>query len=167
MPAQPSGGRVAAWRELRRAGAVQVAQGTWAVPATPVFEPMLDRVRELAERHEGEFTVFDASPHDGPSAERLTDAWAAAREDDWSEFVADGDKYLDELAKETRNEKFTLAELEEEEQSMERLRRWHRDLRLREGEPSPAGQAADRQLQRCEAALEAYTEAVYRALGAT
>jgi hypothetical protein len=36
--------------------------------------------------------------------------------------------------------KFTLAELEEEEQSLERLRRWYRDIRARDvfGAPDAA-----------------------------
>ena len=167
MPAQPSAGRVAAWRELRKAGAVQVGQGCWAVPATPVFEPMLDRVRTLADQHGGEFTLFDATPGDDASRHSLEQAWADARADDWREFTADCGKYLDELAKETADEKFTLAELEEEEQSMDRLRRWHRDLRLREVSPSGSATDAHHLLTTCERALETYTTKVYEALGAT
>jgi hypothetical protein len=167
MPAQPSGGRVAAWRELRKAGAVQLGQGTWAVPAAPVFAPMLDRVRALSDQHGGEFHVFEAIPHDEPTRGAVRQAWAAARADEWAEFASDCGKYLDELAKETSNEKFTLAELEEEEQSMERLRRWHRDLRLREREPSSESDEVTALLSQCETALETYTEDVYRALGAS
>ena len=36
------------------------------------------------------------------------------------------------LRREIRNEKFTLAELDEEEQNVDRLRRWHRELRSRD-----------------------------------
>src|SRR6476620_8584938 len=89
MPAQPSAGRVTAWRELRKAGAVQVGQGCWAVPAVPVFQPMLDRVRALADQHGGEFTLFDATPGDDTSRRSLDEAWAEARADDWREFIAD------------------------------------------------------------------------------
>jgi hypothetical protein len=60
--------------------------------------------------------------------------------------------------------KLTLAELDEEEQSLERLRRWHRELRLRDvlGAPSAAG--ADQRLKECEAKLEHYTQRVFRAV---
>ena len=56
------------------------------------------------------------------------------------------------------------AELDEEEQSLERLRRWHRELRLRDvlGAPSAAG--ADRRLKECEAKLEDYTQRVFHAV---
>ena len=57
---------------------------------------------------------------------RLEQSYAAAREEEWAEFDADCGKYLAELDKEERLGKYTLAELEEEEQSLERLRRWYR-----------------------------------------
>jgi hypothetical protein len=51
-----------------------------------------------------------------------------------------------EIDKEIAKKKFTLAELDEEEQSLERLRRWHRELRLRDalGAPSATDGAPDR-----------------------
>lgn len=44
MPTEPSRHRVAVWRELRRAGAVQLGPGSWALPALPVFAESVERV---------------------------------------------------------------------------------------------------------------------------
>jgi hypothetical protein len=63
---------------------------------------------------------------------RLEQLYAAAREEEWAEFDADCGKYLAELDREERIGKYTLAELEEEEQSLDRLRRWYRELRSRD-----------------------------------
>ncbi|MEU6745232.1 Chromate resistance protein ChrB [Spirillospora sp. NPDC046719] len=83
---------------------------------------------------------------------------------DWTEFLDDCDKYEAELAKEIRTAKFTLAKLEEEERSLERLRRWHRDLTARDVFGSPqASQAAER-LKQCAAACEDYAERVFAVL---
>ena len=58
-----------------------------------------------------------------------------------------------------------MAELEEEEeQSMERLRRWHRELRARDVLATPAAYTADRDLRACAAKLEDYTTRVFEAL---
>lgn len=48
------------------------------------------------------------------------------------EFLADSGKFDAEIDKEIRTRKFTMAELEEEEQSLKRLRRWNRELKARE-----------------------------------
>jgi hypothetical protein len=77
---------------------------------------------------------------------------------------ADCGKYLAELAKEERIAKYTLAELEEE-QSLDRLRRWYRELRSRDLLGIPATRDAAIDLKRCEERFEVYAEHVYAALG--
>jgi hypothetical protein len=83
---------------------------------------------------------------------------------EWSEFHADCGKYLAELEKEERIGKYTLAELEEEEQSLDRLRRWFRELRSRDllGVPASIDSATD--LKLCEERFQIYAEHVYAAL---
>lgn len=92
---------------------------------------------------------------------------SAARRADRAEFLADCGKFEQELAKETRMAKFTSAELEEVEQSLERLRRWHRGLAARDVfGVSEAAEAAER-LRQCAAACDHYAEQVLRALHGT
>jgi hypothetical protein len=45
----------------------------------------------------------------------------------------------------------------------ERLRRWHRQLRLRDVLGAPSAASADPRLNACEAKLEDYTRRVFRA----
>ncbi len=100
-------------------------------------------------------------------ADRLEERYRQAREEEWAEFRADAGKYLAELDREEAQCKYTLAELEEEEQSLDRLRRWYRDLRARDLLDTPAAGAAAEHLKRCEARLDAYAERVYAATRAT
>ena len=87
--------------------------------------------------------------------------------EDWTEFLADCGKFEAEIAKEIRIAKFTLAELEEEEQSLERLRRWHRDLSARDVFGAPEAAEAAARLTDCVAACEDYAERVFAALHQT
>ncbi|MGH3466188.1 MAG: Chromate resistance protein ChrB [Thermocrispum sp.] len=66
--------------------------------------------------------------------------------------------------KEIRNEKFTLAEPEEEAQSLQRLRRWHRDLTARDAFGAPEAPQADERLKQCTAVCENYAERVFTGL---
>ena len=72
-----------------------------------------------------------------------------------------------EIAREIAKEKFTFAELEEEEQGMERLRRWYRDLKKRDVLDLPEARDADRHLRVCNTALDGYAELVYQAIHGT
>lgn len=164
VPAEPSRHRVAVWRELRRAGALSLGQGAWVVPDVPAFTDGVTRVIELAERGGGEVLVLDAAGRSKPDAARLEELFTTERAEEWAEFLADCGKFDAEIDKEIRNRKFTMAELEEEEQSLERLRRWHRDIKARDVFGAPAAAEADDQLKHCAGRLAEYTDRVFRAL---
>ena len=166
VPSEPSRHRVAVWRELRRGGAIPLSAGTWALPANPLTTETVDKVQDLIDRApDGELLLLNAHGQDDLSESRLRQQYTAAREAEWAEFLADCAKFHAELDREIAKAKFTLAELEEEEQSLDRLRRWHRELSLRDtfGAPS-AGQAAVA-LKESTERLAGYAEKVYRALG--
>lgn len=165
VPTEPARYRMALWRELRRSGAVPLGQATWAVPDLPAVRPLLDRLSELVAPAAGSFLVLAATGHADADAAHLEQLYAAAREAEWAEFLADCAKYLAELDKEERIGKFTLAELEEEEQSLDRLRRWYRDLRSRDLLGIPATRDAGVELKQCEARFDGYAEQVYAVLG--
>lgn len=164
LPAQPSRRRVAVWRELRKVGALSLGQGVWAVPDVPVFADGVQRALGVAERAQGESVVLRAAGRGPQDAARFEAMFTAAREEDWAEFTADCGKYTAELDKEIGKGKLTLAELEEEEQSLERLRRWHRDLKARDVFGAPGAQEADRQLAECARRFEDYSERVFARL---
>jgi hypothetical protein len=164
LPAEPSRHRVAVWRELRRIGALSLGQGMWAVPDVPIFADGLQRAVELTQRAAGEAVVLEATGRSEADATRLRAMFTAAREADWAEFLADCGKYEAELDKEIGTAKFTLAELEEEEQSLERLRRWHRDIKARDVLGAPSAAEAAQRLKDCAARLEDYTERVFQSL---
>lgn len=164
VPATPSRHRVAVWRELRRIGALPLGQGTWAVPDVPGFADGITRVIELAERGEGEVVVLEATGRGEHDTARLLALFTVEREDEWAEFVADCGKFDAEIDKEIGKRRFAMAELEEEEQSLERLRRWHRDLKARDVFGAPSAVEAERRLKHCTERLADYTERVFAAL---
>lgn len=167
LPREPARHRVACWRELRKAGAVPLAAGTWALPDLPVVGDVVERVAALVARAEGELVRLRATGWADADEDAMAAMFSAARDEEWRELVADGAAYLAELAKEHRTEKYTLAELEEEEQSLDRLRRWYRDIRARDLLASTGHQEADARLKECVAAFDEFAEAVYARIGQT
>ncbi len=164
MPAEPSRHRVAVWRELRKAGAVLLGQGAWAIPEVPAFAARVDRAGELAARGQGQMVALRATGRDEQDSAWLEAAFTAMRQEEWTEIIADFGKFDDEIDKEIALQKFTMAELEEEEQAMERLRRWHRDLAARDVFGAPLAAEAQLRLKHCEQRLADFTDAVFRAL---
>lgn len=163
VPAKPSRHRVAVWRELRRAGAVTVAQGAWALPDVEFCRTALSRAETLAADGSGSIAVFSVLPHNEAAAGLAETAFRNARREEWQEFVADCGKFDDEIASEIAKSKFTFAELEEEEQSLDRLRRWHRDLKRRDLLAGQDAATATVRLHRCETHLADFAERVFAA----
>ncbi|MEO5902278.1 MAG: Chromate resistance protein ChrB [Ilumatobacteraceae bacterium] len=165
LPSEPSRYRVAVWRELRRAGAVQLGQGTWTLPDITGTAAEIAKIAGLVAESGGEVLVLAAKGWGEPDAALVRARFDEARRAEWTEFASECDKALAELRSEIAKQKFTLAELDEEEQNVERLRRWHRELSVRDafGAADPAEMQA--RLDDCTAALTQFTELVYAALG--
>jgi hypothetical protein len=153
---------VAVWRELRKAGAVSLQQATWALPARREFQEALAKAVSLVEQAGGEALMFDAAGRDDATAARLEALFTEAREAEWTEFLAECGRFEEEIHKEIRTEKFTSAELDEEEQSLERLRRWFREIRSRDVLMAPSQGNAELRLKECVEALEGFAERVYQ-----
>ena len=162
LPAEPSRHRVAVWRELRRLGAVTLQQGTWAVPEGEGFDGGFAQVLEAITAAGGQPVVL-AVADDQASTAQLEALFTEQREAEWAEFLSDCGKYEAELAGEVAKGKLTLAELDEEEQSLERLRRWYRAIRARDLFGAPSAAAAEARLKDCAEALERFAEQVYQA----
>ncbi len=162
LPPEPSRHRVAVWRELRRLGAVALQQGTWAVPDGEPFEAGLSQVVEEIKAAGGQPVVLAVADEEA-SAAQLEALFTAQREAEWGEFLSDCGKYETELAGEIAKGKLTLAELDEEEQSLDRLRRWYRTIRARDLFGAPSAPVAERRLKECTEALEDFAERVYQA----
>ena len=140
---------MAVWRELRRLGAVALQQGTWAVPEGEPFEGGLTQVVEVIKAAGGQPVVL-AVTGEQTGAVQLEELFTAEREAEWAEFLSDCGKFEAELASEVGKGKLTLAELDEEEQSLDRLRRWYRTIRARDlfGAHSARSRAAAQGMRR-------------------
>lgn len=162
LTAEQSKHRVGVWRELRRVGAVALQSATWAIPTGDRFDEGLAKAVALVERGDGQALVFEvsASEENVAALERL---YTDEREAEWVEFCSECDKAEVELHGEFDKEKFTLAELDEEEQNLERLRRWYRELRAKDLFGALSAPDAERRLKSCGALLEDFAERVYEA----
>jgi hypothetical protein len=142
-------------------GAVALQQATWAIPRGDRFDEGVDRAMELVTRGGGRPLLFEVTPSDQASA-ALEELFTAEREAEWVEFVSECAKCETELHSEFDKEKFTLAELDEEEHNLERLRRWYRELRGKDVFGAPTAPVAEQALKQCGEVLEAFAERVFQ-----
>lgn len=163
VPSDTSRNRVAVWRELRRIGAVSPQQALWALPDHAGSRHALENAARLVEEVGGEALLVRAEALNEVSEKRLEELYIAAREEEYTEFLAECDKFRAEIDSEIRKRKFTAAELDEEEQNFDRLVRWHRDLTRKTFFPVEPSALAEKRLKECELALAGFADLVFEA----
>lgn len=163
VPSDTSRHRVAVWRELRRIGAVSPQQAVWALPDNAGCRQALEEVAQLVEGAGGKALLVRAEALDDASGKRLEELYIAAREDEYTEFLAECGKFDAEIESEIRKRKLTSAELDEEEQNFDRLVRWHRDLTRKTFFPVASSSIAEKRLKECEQSLAEFADLVFEA----
>lgn len=143
-------------------GAVALQAATWAVPVGDGFDEGVAKAAQLVERADGQALVLDVDT-DSQSLGDLEALYSADRDEEWAEFSAECGKAIAELANEVAKEKFTLAELDEEEHNVDRLRRWYRELRAKDLFGAPLAAVAETKLKEATEALDDFAERVYKA----
>jgi hypothetical protein len=161
LPTDRSSARVAVWREVRRSGALQLQKSVAAFPDTEDFRAGMTRVQAAVREVGGSVIALRAEPLDGEDAAELEAAWNEARAAEYRELTAECEKLVAEIDKEFAKEKFTLAELDEEEAELEKLRSWHERIRKRDVHGSDGAAEAEAALERASEAVSRFSAAVF------
>jgi hypothetical protein len=161
LPAEPSSARVSVWREVRRSGALQLQQSVIAFPDSEPFARAVARIRAAVDEVGGSALALHAEPVDAADDERLRTAWNEARTEEYRELISECEKLVTEIDKEFKKQKFTLAELDEEEAELDKLGRWHERIRARDVCGCERAGEAEDALARAGQALARYTAAVF------
>ena len=152
---------MAVWREVRRSGALQVQQSVVALPDTERFRGVLARLRAAVDGVGGSVVAVRAEALEPGDDARLLELWNDARGAEYDELADESEKLVAEIDKEFAKAKFTLAELDEEEAELEKLRAWHGRIRERDVHGSDRAGAAGAALERAAEAVGRYTAAVF------
>jgi hypothetical protein len=161
LHSEPSRARVAVWREIRRSGALHLQQSVVAFPDTPAFREAVERFRSLVTEVGGDTLVMQGEPLAAADGSQLAESWNTARDAEYAELVGVCEKFLAEIEHEFEIEKFTTAELEEEEAELEKLQRWHERIKARDVHGASEAQGAQQAVKSAAAALDRYSEAVF------
>ena len=152
-------------RRLRATGAAGLVGGAWVLPRTATHARFFEQLAETVRAQGGKVFVL-AVPEASPGTDAMiVTRFRADRDREYDEFTERCDAFLTEIAKETGAGKFTFAELEENEQDLEKLTGWLAKIEVRDFFPGERRPQARDLLQRCHRALEGFSAGVYEAEG--
>jgi vacuolar-type H+-ATPase subunit I/STV1 len=149
------------WRKLRSAGAASLQNGVWILPRNPEKAIFMERLQAYVKQNEASSQVFSVQVINQTTQEDILSRFESDRNQEYDEFLEQCEAFLSELEKETLGEKFTFAELEENEQNLHRLNKWIEKIKERDFFGAQKSQAAATKLETCRQRLETYTREVY------
>lgn len=165
LPGTPSSLRVTVWRRLRAAGALGLQNGVWTLPQRPEQERFLSELIREIEPQGGSGLLFVASPISPELHEAVTEQFRRDRDQDYAEFVERCADFLAEIEKETGQQKYTFAELEENEVDLLKLEGWLGKIQARDFFGGHRAEEAVAGLARCREALHLFAGTVYEREG--
>ncbi len=162
LPTEPSRHRVAVWRGLKKSGAVNIQQSMWVLPDNEVNRSALQEMSREIESNNGECLLMECMFLDEQHEERVISLFNDIRNEEYTEFLSECKKYLNEIEKEISIEKFSFAELEEEEEELQKLISWYGKIGARDIFRSSLKNDAEKTLEQIKSAFEGYSELVYK-----
>lgn len=162
LPAQPSSLRVNVWRRLRAGGALGLQNGVWVLPNGTDQVQFLEGLLETIQAQGASAQIFTVRSINDAIEQDILARFRADREEEYAEFRERSQEFLDELNKESGKQKFTFAELEENEQDLQRLVTWLEKIHKRDFLGGESAQNAAELLQTCRSALAAFSSEVYQ-----
>jgi len=159
VPPEPTRLRSTVWRRIKSLGAIYLQNSVAALPASPVAERSLRKLRREILDMSGTAVLLSATVLAGEAEVR--NAFQAARNDEYEEIVDKCEDFLGQVQKEYDENHFTYAELEENEVDLLKLRNWFAKVLERDAFGADGRAATERALEACEQVLEAYAARVY------
>lgn len=163
VPAEPTSKRIALWRRLKAMGAVYLQSGVCLLPKTDDHVRRLKMIENDIAGMAGDCVILETVALDRAQEDKVVARFKADRDDQYREFIGRCADFEAEIAHEVAIQKFTYAELEEEDSDLKKLQRWLEKIRKLDFYGAQLAEVAATRLQECEAILDAYAKQVFEA----
>ena len=110
---------------------------------------------------EGESLVFEGKLLKEEDEKRVVDALSESSRQEYAEFMDKCAAYLKEIESETAAENFIFAEVEENEEELEKLKKWLKKIQKRQTVNLPVQEEAIAALDQCEEVFEHFAALAY------
>jgi hypothetical protein len=161
VPPEPAAKRVALWRRLKGMGAVYLQNGVCLLPKTDDHMRRLKMMENDIAGMEGDCVILQTIALDRAQEDKVIARFKADRDDEYREFLGRCQGFEEEIAKERAINKFTYAELEEEDTDLKKLQSWFEKIRKLDFYGATLADEAAKRLHDCEVLLDAYAKQVF------
>ncbi len=164
MPTNPTAGRVAVWRLLKKTGAIYLQQSLCVFPDTTPLRRELAPILKRIEASSGEYHLLPLRKLSAEEGTKLADQFLEQTTKHYEEIIENCEvNFIKEIEFETFRANFTYEEAEEIRIEFEKICSWLERVSERDWFGSPREVDARKWVASCEALLEDFEAKVYAA----
>jgi hypothetical protein len=162
MPPKPTAGRVAVWRNLKKAGAVYLQDSVCVLPDTELQRAELDHILARIDESGGTYHLLPLGDLPTEEEEKLVNLFVEQTSKHYEEIVENCEvNFVKEIEFETFRENYTYEEAEEIRMEFEKICTWHERVQERDWFGAPNADDAREWLRRCESLLDEFEAKVF------
>jgi hypothetical protein len=166
MPTKPTAGRVAVWRNLKKAGAVYLQDSACVLPDTDEIRAELDPVLKRIDESDGSYHLLPLAELPEEEDAKLVQLFVDQAMKHYAEIVEDCEvNFVKEIEFENFRENFTYEEAEEIRMEYEKICTWFDRVQERDWFGAPNEGEAREWLRRCESLLDEFEAKVFELQG--
>lgn len=161
LPTEPSRIRVAAWRGLRKQGAVNIQKSMWFLPHSKGNYSVLSSLAEELENNNGETIIMESVFLEEKYEKKIISIYNKARTLEYEEIIDKCNDFFAEIEQETIKENLTFAEAEENEEELNKLLSWFNKINVRDIFGASLRDETEEALKKCKKVFEEFHNKVF------
>jgi hypothetical protein len=161
LPATPSSPRVTIWRRMRSAGSIGLDNGLWVLPYSEAAMAFMREMQTYVTAQGGTSKTFLSNAFDEETQTAILERFRQDRAEEYAELKEQCADFLAEISKEIKRENYSFAELEENEQDLQKLGAWFEKVRQRDFLGGDQADEAAEWLEKCHSVFQEFADDVY------
>jgi vacuolar-type H+-ATPase subunit I/STV1 len=136
----------------------------WILPYNTDNQRTLKSVAKEIESNEGDAFIMEASFLDQLDEQGIIQLFNKARDEEYIEVIEKCEDFFKEIEKETARKNFSFAEVEENEEELEKLISWASKVNSRDIFISSLRRTSNEKLDKCKKLLDEFSSKVYESI---
>lgn len=161
IPAEPSRMRAFIWRKLKKIGAISIRDGVWTLPENACTTVVFRAIATKVEQFGGEAILAERAHLNPTRANAITVTCRTARAAEYEELAQEAEQFLMHMRRESKHRNFDVAELEELEQDLSKVKRWGEQIQARDYFSARGRGRVEELLRQCEDVLTSFRDEAF------
>jgi hypothetical protein len=157
IPAKPSTARVTIWKKVREMGSLALQQSVYILPNLPKLKLALSHFQSQIQQFGGECKVLEVAAFEEAQEKETIAEFNKLRDQEYAEIIDEGGRLLQEIERETRDDKFNFAEALDIEKRFLKFKEWFEAVTIRDFFAAGLREAAARAIKECKSSSDAFS----------